>query len=138
MVSADSKMVENFSGMPVGYMHSQNRKENMNKTIGKQEFRNEVVDSLTLSLVQFKTEWNGACQIVSMIYEDLAKSYKGTANFFTVDVEEHAGLGKEYGVNEIPTILFFRRGQVIDHATGLVPKNVLISKIENALNNSKN
>ena len=110
----------------------------MNKAIRKKDFRTHVVDRVTLSLVQFKTEWNGACQIVSMIYDDLAKAYKGTANFFTVDVEEETHLGKEYGINEIPTILFFKSGKVIDHATGLIPKNVLISKIENALSASKN
>jgi len=110
----------------------------MHKPIGRKEFATQVVESITLSLVQFKTEWNGACQIVSMIYEDLAKSYKGTANFFTVDVEEEVNLGREYGINEIPTILFFKSGKVIDYATGLVPKNVLISKIENALSLSKN
>jgi len=110
----------------------------MHKPIGRKEFAPQVVESITLSLVQFKTEWNGACQIVSMIYEDLAKSYKGTANFFTVDVEEEVNLGREYGINEIPTILFFKSGKVIDYATGLVPKNVLISKIENALSLSKN
>ncbi|HET9826185.1 MAG TPA: thioredoxin domain-containing protein [Chitinophagaceae bacterium] len=110
----------------------------MNKAIGKKEFRRDVIESLTLSVVQFKTEWNGACQIVSMIYDDLAKAYKGAANFFTVDVEEETHLGREYGINEIPTILFFQSGKVIDYATGLIPKNVLISKIENALSASKN
>jgi thioredoxin 1 len=110
----------------------------MNKAIGKKEFKSHVVESITLSLVQFKTEWNGACQIVSMIYDDLANAYRGAANFFTVDVEEEAHLGKEYGIIEIPTILFFKSGQVIDYATGLTPKNVLISKIENALSTSKN
>ena len=105
----------------------------MNKAIGEKEFKSHVVESMTLSLVQFKTQWNGACQIVSMIYDDLATAYKGTANFFTVDVEEEIHLGKEYGVVETPTILFFKNGKVIDYATGLTPKHVLISKIENAL-----
>jgi thioredoxin 1 len=110
----------------------------VNKTIGKKEFRSQVVESIHLNLVQFKTEWNGACQLVSMIYEDLAKVYQGTANFFTVDVEEEILLGKEYGINEIPTILFFKSGKVVDYATGLIPKNVLITKIENALTEPKN
>ena len=110
----------------------------MNKAIGKKEFRSHVVESINLSLVQFRTEWNGACQIVSMIYDDLASVYQGTANFFTVDVEEETHLGQEYGIIEIPTILFFKSGKVIDHAKGLIPKNVLITKIENALSASKN
>jgi thioredoxin 1 len=73
-----------------------------------------------------------------MIYDDLAESYTGAANFFTVDIEEQSHLGKEYGINELPTILFFRSGRVIDYAIGLIPKHVLISKIENALTSTKN
>lgn len=110
----------------------------MNRAIGKEEFKNQVVENIDLNLVQFKTEWNGACQILSMIYDDLAQAYHGAANFFTVDVEEEIGLGKEYGINEIPTILFFKSGKVIDYVTGLIPKNALITKIENALGGSKN
>lgn len=101
------------------------------------EFANNVFGSKMLSLVHFKTEWNGASQIVTMMYEDLAKSYKGVANFFTVDTETESVLAKEYGISEIPAILFFRNGEVIDHAKGLIPKNALISKIEMALTSTR-
>ncbi|MEP7164366.1 MAG: thioredoxin domain-containing protein [Ferruginibacter sp.] len=105
----------------------------MNKMITKANFKKEVAESNTLSLVQFKTDWNGASQIVSMIYDDLARSYKGIANFHTVDYENELALVNEYGVMEVPTILFFKGGMMIDHVVGLVPKNALISKIENHL-----
>ena len=101
--------------------------------ITKENFKKEVTESATLSLVQFKTEWNGASQIVSMIYDDLAKSYKGIANFHTIDFENEVALVNEYGVAEVPTILFFKAGKVIDHVVGLIPKNALITKIENHL-----
>jgi thioredoxin 1 len=106
--------------------------------ISKKEFRKEVIGSQDLSLVQFMLEWSGACQIISPIYEELATSYKGQANFFTIDVEKVTGLDDEFGVMELPTILFFKSGKVIDHVTGLAPKNVMISKIENALSNRLN
>ncbi len=106
--------------------------------ISKNEFRKNVINSLGLSLVQFKLEWSGACQIISPIYEELATSYNGQVNFFTVDVEKEKGLDEEYGVMELPTILFFKSGKVIDHVTGLTPKNVMIRKIENALSNRLN
>ena len=99
--------------------------------ITKDNFKKEVSESNTLSLVQFKTDWNGASQIVSMIYDDLATSYKGMVNFHTVDFENESLLVHEYGVMEVPTILFFKGGKIIDHVVGLVPKNALITKIEN-------
>ena len=106
--------------------------------ISKNDFKKEVISNTGLTLVQFKKEWNGACQIISPIYEELARSYKGQANFFTVDVEQETGIDHDYGVVEIPTILFFRRGEIIDHVTGLAPKNVMITKIENALSTTLN
>ena len=105
----------------------------MNRTISGLEFKKEVIGSMALSLVQFKTEWSGACQIISPIYEELAASYKGLAKFFTVDIENEPGVEQEFGILELPTILFFKNGTVIDHVTGLAPKNVIITKIEKAL-----
>ena len=110
----------------------------MNSMISKSNFRTEVIENRSLALVQFNKEWNGACQIVSMIYDDLANTYNGIASFYTVDMEKDNELDNEYGIMELPTILFFRAGKVIDHATGLISKNVLTSKIENALINSAN
>lgn len=108
----------------------------MNRINSKTDFKKEVVGGPGLSLVQFKKQWNGACQIISPIYEELAKSYTGQVNFFIVDVEQVSGIEVEYGVMEIPTILFFRDGEIIDHITGLKPKNLMIAKIENALSAS--
>jgi thioredoxin 1 len=110
----------------------------MNRSISKKEFKKEVIESMSLSLVQFIIEWSGVCQIISPVYEELANSYKGQVNFFTVDVEKESGLDDKYGVMELPTILFFKSGKVIDHITGLTPKKVMISKIENALSNRLN
>lgn len=101
--------------------------------ISKKDFKKEVIESMSLSLVQFKIDWNGACQIMSPMYEELAAAYRGQVSFFTVDVEKETGIDLEYGVMEFPTILFFKSGKLVDHVTGLTPKNVMISKIENAL-----
>ena len=109
----------------------------MKKGIVRKGFKIEALDTPGLTLVQFRTEWSGACQIVSMIYDDLAKSYEGSASFFTVDMETEDYLVKEFGVTDTPTILFFQAGKIVDHATGLIPKNILISKIESALSTKK-
>jgi thioredoxin 1 len=53
-------------------------------------------------------------------------------------VEQVSGIERDYGVMEIPTILFFRDGEIIDHLAGLAPKNVMIAKIENALSTNIN
>jgi thioredoxin 1 len=105
----------------------------MSRTITKTIFKEEVLENVHLSLVQFKTEWSGTCQIIAPAYEDLARTYIGVADFFSIDVEQEKGMDKEFGVLEFPTILFFKNGELIDHAIGLVPKSILRKKIENAL-----
>jgi len=57
------------------------------------------------------------------------------ANFYTVDFENEIGLVNEYGIVDVPTILFYKSGKLVDHTIGLISKNELISKIENALSN---
>ena len=106
--------------------------------ISRNDFRKEVISGTGLNLVHFKKEWNGACQIISPIYEELARSYKGQASFFTIDVEKEEGIEHEYGVMEFPTILFFRNGEIIDYISGLAPKIILVTKIENALSATLN
>jgi len=104
----------------------------MCKEITLESFDAEVINSKSLTLVKFKTEWSGACQILEPVYKDVSKHYK-TVNFFTVDVEKQPGLQNKYGVIEIPTVVLFMNGGIIDHAAGLFSRNMLIAKIENAL-----
>lgn len=108
-------------------------KTKMTKALSLKSFRTEVIESRALSLVQFKAEWNGTCQIMAPLFESLAVTYMKKANFFTVDVEENKLLETEHGVTGIPTILFFKNGKMIDHLAGLAPRNIIIEKIENAL-----
>jgi thioredoxin 1 len=127
-----------FSGTPVGYIGIQKMKTTMSRPLTKEEFGKEVINNSHLALVHFKTEWNGACQIISPVFEELSKSYTGQASFYTIDVEKEIGIDNEYGVMELPTILFFSKGEVVDYATGLIPKNIMIKKIETALASTLN
>lgn len=114
------------------------KSKRMNLHINGKELKKEVAENLNLLIVHFKTEWSGACQILAPVYNDLANVYKGTAKFFTVDAEKNRAVLHEFGVIEIPTILFFKNGEVIDYVSGLASKNVIISKIENALTSNNN
>ena len=105
----------------------------MPTTLSKLNFQSALAGAKSLSLVQFKTEWSGACQIIDPISRELAKSYRGQVDFFTIDAEAEKELHDEYAITELPTILFFRGGLVVDYAAGLISRNKLIAKIENAL-----
>lgn len=110
---------------------------NMYRQITPDTFRQDVLTSKSLVLVQFKTEWSGVCQIMAPIFKELANGYRGMADFFSIDVEQGKGIEHDYGITEIPTILFFRNGMVVEYAAGLVPRNILIHKIEHILSASR-
>jgi len=101
------------------------------------EFNSTVLTAKQLAIVQFKTEWNGACEIIAPVYDDLANLYKHVANFFTIDAEKEKKVSRLYRINETPAILFFQDGEMIDCVIGLISRNILISKIENALSQNK-
>jgi thioredoxin 1 len=105
----------------------------MTTTLSKTNFQTALATTKNLSLVQFKTEWSGACQIIHQMCGELAKSYNGLVDFFQVDADTDKELQQAYGIQELPTILFFKSGHLIDHVAGLTSKNKLIAKIENAL-----
>jgi thioredoxin 1 len=105
----------------------------MPRPLSKKNFKAEIMKAKNLSVVQFKTEWSGACQIIDPIYKELARTYKGQVDFFSIDADHEKELYNQYQVKELPTIFFFKNDELIDHAIGLVSKNKLIAKIENAL-----
>jgi thioredoxin 1 len=103
----------------------------MDSIINKQHFHRQVIEEAGLNIVQFKAEWSGACQIMAGVYNTLADSFSEKAGFFTVDIDDAKELQQQWGVTELPTILFFYAGQVVDHIIGMAPKQLVINAIEN-------
>jgi thioredoxin 1 len=96
-------------------------------------FKQTVLDSNKLSVIDFWAEWCGPCRIVGPIIEELAKDYDGKVNVGKVNVDHNAEISMMYGIRNIPTILFIKNGQVVDKQVGAVPKSVLDAKVKQYL-----
>lgn len=81
-------------------------------------------------LVDFWAEWCGPCRMVGPIVEELAKEYEGKAVIGKVNVDHNPNISMEFGIRNIPTILFFKNGQVVDKQVGAVPKAKLAEKLD--------
>jgi thioredoxin 1 len=114
-----------------------NKKNTMTKVKDKKGFDEKVLNGTGLQVVKFYADWSGPCQMMMPIYNELANMYSGSAAFYRIDVEEAPLLKKELGVIEMPTILFYMNGAVVDFVNGLSSRNSLIAKFENLLNNKR-
>jgi thioredoxin 1 len=96
-------------------------------------FEDLVLKSEKPVLIDFWAEWCGPCRMVGPIVEELAKDYDGRAVIGKVNVDHNPEISMKYSIRNIPTLLIFKGGQVVDKQVGAVPKTVLAGKIEGQL-----
>ena len=85
-----------------------------------------------VSVVDFWAPWCGPCRMIAPIIEELAEEFEGKANICKVNTDEEQDIAVKYGIRSIPTILFFKNGEIVDQVVGAQSKDAFASKI-NAL-----
>ena len=84
-------------------------------------------------VVDFWAEWCGPCRMVGPIIEELAREYEGRVVVGKVNVDENDDLAGEFEIRSIPTILFFKNGEIVDRHVGAASKVVLEEKMKKIL-----
>lgn len=90
----------------------------------------ELINSGKPVVIDFWAEWCGPCRMVGPVVEELAKEYEGKVIIGKMDVDNNTDTPTEYGIRNIPTILFFKDGQLVDKQVGAAQKAALTSKVE--------
>ncbi|AFV96499.1 MULTISPECIES: thioredoxin [unclassified Sulfuricurvum] len=85
-----------------------------------------------VSLVDFWAPWCGPCRMIAPVIEELAAEYEGKANICKVNTDEEQDIAVKYGIRSIPTILFFKNGEVVEQMVGAASKQAFADKL-NAL-----
>ena len=84
-------------------------------------------------MVDFWAPWCGPCRRVSPIVEELAAEYDGKVKICKCNVDENDGIPMKYSIRNIPTLLFFKNGELVDRLVGAVPKQDIEDKLKSLL-----
>ena len=101
------------------------------KKIDEREFMN-VIKEDKLVVVDFYADWCMPCRYLSPVLEKLSKEYQDV-DFYKINVDENQELAFEYGISSIPTVLFFRKGEIVGGFVGAMPGSMVRAEIEKAL-----
>ena len=102
------------------------------------EITDATFDKLVLQsdkpvMVDFWAAWCGPCRMVGPIIDELSKEYDGKAVVGKVDVDNNQEFTAKYGVRNIPTVMLFKNGELVDRKVGVSPKQVYAEAIDSAL-----
>ncbi len=93
-------------------------------------FQELVLNSDKPVLVDFWAAWCGPCRMLGPIVEELHNDYEGKAVVGKVDVDNNQQISMQYGIRNIPTVLIFKNGEVVDKFVGVAPKASIAEKLD--------
>lgn len=99
-------------------------------TITDENFKDEVVNADVPVLVDFWAAWCGPCRMIAPMVEELAREFDGRAKITKMDVDSNPQTAMQFGIRSIPTLLFFKDGEVADQLIGASSKKMLADKLE--------
>ncbi|MFT7860839.1 MAG: thioredoxin [Sulfurimonas sp.] len=95
------------------------------------DFESTVAEGVTL--VDFWAPWCGPCRMIAPIVEELAEEFDGKAKICKVNTDEEQDIAVKFGIRSIPTILFFKDGEMVEQMVGAASKQAFADKLNSLL-----
>lgn len=96
----------------------------------EENFTKEVLQAQELVVVDFYADWCGPCQMMGPVIEELAEQYQGVVKIGKLNTDENQELAGKYKIMSIPSILFFKNGEIVEFLNGVTSKEEMEQKIE--------
>tara|TARA_B100000035_G_scaffold313790_1_gene328330 strand:+ start:875 stop:1210 length:336 start_codon:yes stop_codon:yes gene_type:complete len=103
------------------------------KNLNTETFDTEISEASTPVLVDFWAEWCGPCKTLTPILEELSIEMNGKIEIMKVNLDENQDLAMKYSIRSIPTLLLFKKGELLDMKVGLLPKSDLEEWIQSKI-----
>jgi len=101
--------------------------------VGNEDFDSTVLQSDVPVFVDFTATWCPPCKRIAPFVDQLAKDYEGRAKVVKVDVDEGGEVAAKYGVQSVPTLMVFKKGQPVEVSTGAIPKEMMARMLDKHL-----
>lgn len=98
--------------------------------INDDDFQSSVIDSKTVTIVDFYATWCGPCKKMADIIEQIALEYQGKISVFKINTDNNVNSAKDFSISSLPTLLVFKDGEAKERLVGLMPKSKIIENIE--------
>ena len=99
------------------------------KEVTDATFENDVLKSPLPTLVDFWAEWCGPCRMIAPAVDAVAGDYAGKLKVLKLNIDKEASVAAKFGVMSIPTLILFKKGQVVEQIVGAMPKQKIEEKV---------
>jgi thioredoxin 1 len=103
--------------------------------INETNFDTEVLNSNVPVVVDFWAEWCGPCKMLAPVLSEIAEENSGRAKVVKVNIDQNSTLAARFGIQAIPTLLYFAKGKLRDRTMGFTGKQAIVSRLEKVYEN---